>query len=69
MASYFVNNTESDEGDHEVHKEGCYWLGIANSKSYLGEFSSCVGAVAKAKTDHYRNSNGCKHCSAACHTG
>ena len=26
MALYYVNNTAQSNGDHEVHREGCYWL-------------------------------------------
>ena len=69
MANYWVNNTKSDENDHEVHKEGCYWLSIAVDTSYLGNFASCAPAVAKAKSEHFVSSNGCKHCSPDCHTG
>ena len=69
LTHYYVNDTESTEGDHEVHRSDCYWLGLANSKTYLGLFDSCAPAVAKAKRDHYRNSNGCVHCSPNCHTG
>ena len=68
MAEYYVNDTEQKNGDHEVHERGCYWLSIAHSTTYLGDFSSCEPAVAKAKRDHYRQSNGCKHCSLPCHT-
>ncbi len=28
MSGYCVNNTaQAPNGDHEVHEEGCYWLG------------------------------------------
>ncbi|MYD93353.1 MAG: hypothetical protein F4Y02_06615 [Chloroflexi bacterium] len=67
MADYYVNDRAQDNGDHEVHEDGCYWLGLAKSTTYLGNFSSCHGAVRKAKTI-YRQSNGCKHCSLPCHT-
>ena len=69
MFPYYVNNTESAEGDHEVHKSGCYWLSIAVDTSFLGYHSNCASAVAKAKLEHHWNSNGCIHCSEACHTG
>ena len=49
MAKYYVNDNAQSNGDHEVHKEGCYWLGQANSVTPLGECSSCHEAVRKAK--------------------
>lgn len=68
MAKYRVNkNTQSPNYDHEVHKEGCRWW---PTESYidLGERSSCIEAVAAAKT-HYSDANGCKTCSPQCHKG
>ena len=49
MAHYYVNDNAQSNGDHEVHKEGCYWLGLVKSRTYLGLFNSCDGAVRKAK--------------------
>ena len=65
MASYYVNNNAQNNGDHEVHVYGCGWM--PSSKTYLGEFSSCSPAVTEAKR-YYSQSNGCKYCSATCHT-
>ena len=67
MASYSVNDNAQSNGDHEVHESGCYWLGLAKSTTYLGNFTSCDPAVAAAKRI-YRQSNGCAHCSPNCHT-
>lgn len=64
---YYVNNTAQINGDHEVHGEGCYWLGLARSVIDLGWHSSCYDAVSKARS-FYRQSNGCATCSSACHT-
>ena len=69
MASYYVNqNAQPKSGDHEVHRQGCYWLSLVAHKHYLGDFATCGPAVAKAKKI-YRKANGCGHCSPACHTG
>lgn len=65
MATYYVNNRAQANGDYEVHTSTCYYL--PSDKLYLGEFSSCSGAVAEAKKT-YRQSNGCATCSNACHT-
>lgn len=68
MALYYVNNTPQQNGDHEVHENGCYWLSIAVNTTYLGSFSSCHGAVAEAKRRGYSKANGCYYCSRPCHT-
>ena len=67
MASYCVNRNEQPNGDHEVHVIGCLWTPNTANQIYLGEFSSCYGAVAKAR-EHYTQVDGCKHCSTECHT-
>lgn len=68
MPQYYVNDRPQDEsGDHEVHKDGCYWLGLANSTTALGNHDQCGTAVVAAKRI-YRDSNGCKICSPTCHT-
>ena len=68
MAYYYVNDTAQTNGDHEVHKSGCYWLGLVNSKTSLGDHLTCVSAVRKAK-EVYATADGCKHCSPDYHTG
>lgn len=68
MAKYYVNNGAQPNGDHEVHKEGCSWLPLIVSKTYLGDFTNCHDAVRAAKSYHSQV-NGCKYCAAACHTG
>lgn len=67
MKKYYVNNNVQNNGDHEVHDEGCYWLPLPKNRSYLGEFSNCKDAVNRAKIYHTQV-NGCKHCSEDCHT-
>lgn len=67
MAAYYVNDNQQPSGDHEVHVSSCYWYGLINSKTYLGEYASCSPAVTKAKTIYWQ-SNGCIHCCPACHT-
>lgn len=67
MDRYYVNNNQQANGDHEVHKEGCYWLSLIVSKKDLGLHYSCSSAVVEAKK-YYWKSNGCKTCSNPCHT-
>lgn len=67
MAKYYVNNTPQQNGDHEVHKEGCSWLSFVLSKEDLGYHPSCYSAVLKAK-EYHTKVNGCYYCSKECHT-
>lgn len=48
MEKYFVNKRKDDEGDNEVHKDGCYWLTLVVDKDYLGMYYGCSGAVLEA---------------------
>ncbi len=68
MAQYWVNKNAQDNGDHEVHTKGCSHMPLPENRIYLGEFTNCRGAVAKAKQDHFKQSNGCFYCSNDCHT-
>lgn len=67
MARYYVNKNTQDNGDHEVHRDGCSWMPEVNNRIYLGDFQSCSPAVSAAKK-HYSQVNGCYHCSNPCHT-
>ncbi|CAL2078877.1 hypothetical protein [Tenacibaculum sp. 190524A05c] len=67
MAKYYVNKNAQENGDHEVHKFGCFWLPKVENRIYLGNFTNCKDAVKEAKK-HYNKVNGCYHCSRACHT-
>lgn len=68
MSKYYVNKNTQDNGDHEVHKEGCSWMPTVDNRIYLGEHYNCQTAVTKAK-EHYSQANGCYYCSNKCHTG
>ena len=67
MDKYYVNKNAQSNGDHEVHKAGCTYMPDSQNRLYLGEFSSCHGAVAEAKK-YYSKSNGCYYCCNPCHT-
>lgn len=68
MASYYVNANAQDNGDHEVHRQGCSRMPSGQNAIYLGEFTNCRDAVARAKLTYFK-SNGCYYCSNECHTG
>ena len=67
MARYYVNKNAQANGDHEVHTASCSFLPSSENRIYLGEFSSCAGAVKAAK-NHYSKSDGCYYCCNPCHT-
>jgi len=67
MERYYVNNHAQSNGDHEVHKAGCYYLKLAISTTDLGNHTGCYSAVVAAK-QIYKQSNGCIYCSPSCHT-
>ena len=67
MAKYYVNDRAQSTGEHEVHKEGCPFLPLVVSKTYLGEHSSCQLALIEAKK-YYNNVDGCATCCRNCHT-
>ncbi len=67
MPRYYVNKNAQDNGDHEVHQEGCSRLPLAHNRLDLGIHFTCQTAVTEARR-HYRQSNGCFYCANACHT-
>ena len=67
MKKYYVNKNAQSNGDHEVHAYGCSYMPEPENRLYLGEFTSCHGAVLKAKRT-YPQSNGCYYCCRPCHT-
>jgi hypothetical protein len=67
MASYYVNDNEQPNGDHEVHVETCTRLPAPANRYYLGEYSSCAPAVTKAR-QRWTQVNGCYYCCNPCHT-
>ena len=67
MARYYVNSNAQANGDHEGHRAGGAWLPSLQNRIYLGEFSSCGLAVARARA-YYTQVNGGARCSPACHT-
>ena len=67
MAQYYVNDNAQNNGDHEVHKDGCPYLPMIVSKTPLGGHSNCDSAVTAAKKI-YATSDGCATCSPECHT-
>lgn len=64
---YYVNDNAQNNGDHEVHVEGCTFLPEAANRTYLGLFDKCQDAVAKARKTHTQ-ANGCYYCCNPCHT-
>ncbi|GGG90397.1 hypothetical protein GCM10007415_26080 [Parapedobacter pyrenivorans] len=55
-------------GDYEVHHEHCTVIPALDTCKLLGEYYSCIVAVAEA-IKIYPIANGCKTCSPKCHIG
>ena len=66
MARYYVNKNKDNDGDNEVHIDGCAWLEMAMETEFLGDFTSCLPAVDEARSRGY-DADGCEHCSEDCH--
>jgi len=67
MNRYYVNDNPQEKGEHEVHKDGCSWLHLIESKTDLGYHSKCEEAVEKA-SEYYDDVDGCEKCIPDCHT-
>ncbi len=67
MPNYFVTMTPQPNGNHEVHREGCFWMPGARYRIPLGNHLYCQQAVRIA-AEHYAQVNGCATCSPRCHT-
>ncbi len=65
MKKYYVNDRAQANGDHEVHHEDCRYL--PSEATFLGLHPNCWSAVTVAKV-HYKQVNGCRHCSQECDT-
>ena len=63
---YFVNDNAQSNGDHEVHNEFCRFLPQIQSKTALGEHSTCQSALQAARK-YYTKVDGCATCSPQCH--
>ena len=63
--NYYVNQEEDNDGDHEVHKQGCSWM--PENRIALGECNNAHEAVRKAKV-YYSTADGCYHCCPEAHT-
>jgi len=66
---YYVNKnsqTPLEDGEHEVHEEGCSFLPDIENRLKLGTFYSCRDAIAEAKK-HYEKVDGCYYCCYSCH--
>ena len=67
MSHYYVHTHPDNQGDHEVHKEGCSHMLRPENREYLGDFSHCSYAIVEARK-HHSQVNGCFFCCRECHT-
>jgi hypothetical protein len=63
MYNYYLNKNPQNNGDHEVHKESCYWLPSSTNRIFIGVFSNGIAAVRHAKAMYpTAKIDGCVHC-------
>lgn len=70
MKYYYVNRnaqTPPEDGEHEVHKEGCPTPPSPENRHGLGLFPNCREALAAARKI-YSKVDGCENCIPECHT-
>jgi hypothetical protein len=67
MSNYYINMNAQNNGDHEVHKEGCSYIPSPQNRKFLGSFTSCKEAVKQAKIFDSK-ADGCFYCCHECHT-
>lgn len=65
---YYVNTNKHGQ-KYEVHQytTNCPHPANPENRHYLGYYSSCKTAVARAKELGYTPANGCFFCSRGCH--
>ncbi len=67
---YYVNwnpQQPPEDGEHEVHKQGCPTPPLHHNRYNLGYFNNCREAVAAARKK-FKNVDGCGNCIPACHS-
>jgi len=67
MYYYFVDKTARENGDHEVHRGGCRECPDDRNRIYIGFFSNCEEALAKA-SKFFSQVNGCSLCTKEYHS-
>lgn len=73
MVNYYLNLNAQSSGEHEVHKESCYYYRMYK-KGYnfemLGAFNNEIAAVKYAKIKHPTfKIDGCAYCCSAANRG
>lgn len=67
MNKYYLNrNRQFGSGNnHEIHKEGCFWM--PSNPIDLGYHFTDQSALAKARSLGYHDADGCIHCCPSIH--
>ena len=64
---YIVNKNAQENGDQEVHEDGCSYMPDWKNRKPLGDFTNCHDALIEAKK-YDSDADGCYYCSRECHT-
>ncbi|MFM2292015.1 MAG: hypothetical protein RIS29_1828 [Bacteroidota bacterium] len=67
MDYYYLSKQARDNGDHEIHKQGCRYMPLERYVQALGQFTHSVEALKEAK-ELFPQANGCFYCCFHCHT-
>jgi len=66
MINYYLNKNSQSNGDHEIHKESCYFYNMYKNGfnfELLGAFSNDISALEYAKRKYpYCKIDGCAYC-------
>ena len=66
--NYRLNIQQQNNGEHELHKQGCRFYPLLNFEN-IGMFDNCELALLKAKRTHpYKIVNACPHCAFLCYS-
>lgn len=66
MARYYMNENPQENGDHEVHKDGCDYMPSIFNRRFLGDFDNCHQAL-KVALEIDKDADGCYWCCRDCH--
>jgi len=71
MSYYYINKNPQpypEDGEHEVHKDGCTSAPLPQNRIEVGYFYNCKDAIKKARELFpLWKIDGCKYCSEECH--
>lgn len=62
MTVYYLDRHPQNNGEYQLHEDGCTQLPLPSDRTYLGTFQSLDAAIQKASRIHHR----CRPCAMCC---